>query len=147
MRHPLAHGACAVRTTCCAGGRTFTEHRDREPVAYVVRQRPSGCSGRELPAPPPRWKDPLNIPTTHELAAFRAPALLACLELIEETDPPTVAEVVDQCQRRADARSCFNRREVERDRHAEYVRRYGSFRRASRTGNSRLERALVTKLC
>ena len=45
--------------------------------------------------------------TTEDESAIRA-----WLGLIEETDPATIAEVINQCQRDADARDYFTRRAV-----------------------------------
>jgi hypothetical protein len=44
------------------------------------------------------------------LTASEETAIRAWLALIEETDPATVAEVIDQCQRDADARDYFTGR-------------------------------------
>ncbi|MBP5996725.1 MAG: hypothetical protein KA535_02140 [Azonexus sp.] len=44
------------------------------------------------------------------LAASEETAIRAWLALIEETDPATIAEVIGQCQRDADARDYFARR-------------------------------------
>lgn len=44
------------------------------------------------------------------LAASEETAIRAWLALIEETDPATIAEVIGQCQRDADARDYFTRR-------------------------------------
>ncbi|CAG0994315.1 hypothetical protein MTYP_02454 [Methylophilaceae bacterium] len=44
------------------------------------------------------------------LATEEERAILAWLALIEETDPATIAEVIGQCQRDADARDYFTRR-------------------------------------
>jgi len=47
---------------------------------------------------------------TAHLAAEDESAIRAWLALIEETDPATIAEVIDQCQRDADARDYFTER-------------------------------------
>ncbi len=47
---------------------------------------------------------------TASLTAKEETAIRAWLALIEETDPATIAEVIGQCQRDADARDYFSRR-------------------------------------
>jgi hypothetical protein len=48
--------------------------------------------------------------TSTPLTAEEETAIRAWLALIEETDPATIAEVIDQCQRDADARGYFTGR-------------------------------------
>ena len=49
----------------------------------------------------------LANPGAAPLTANEETANRAWLELIEETDPATIAEVIGQCQRDADARACY----------------------------------------
>ncbi len=57
------------------------------------------------------------IPTIRQasepLTAEEETAIRAWLALIEESDPATIAEVIDQCQRNADARDYFTGRAAE----------------------------------
>ncbi len=46
-------------------------------------------------------------PPSAPLTAEQQSAVQAWLAGIEETDPPTIAEVIEQCQRDADARDYF----------------------------------------
>ena len=58
-----------------------------------------------------------NDPTGHVLPALTAEeetAIRAWLALIEETDPATIAEVIDRCRSDADARDYFTGRAAER---------------------------------
>lgn len=47
------------------------------------------------------------------LTASEEAAIRAWLALIEETDPATIAEVIDQCRRDADARCYFTGRKIQ----------------------------------
>jgi hypothetical protein len=57
-------------------------------------------------APLPR----IGAGDTVPLTASEETAIRAWLALIEETDPATIAKVIEQCQRDADARDYFTRR-------------------------------------
>ena len=81
-----------VEVTCCpetTHAEILERHTDAvaaEPFAQTIRQ----------PSAP--------------MAASEETVIRAWLALIEETDPATIAEVIGQCQRDADARDYFTRR-------------------------------------
>ena len=81
-----------VEVTCCPDA-THAEILERHPDA--VAAEPFTPSIRQPSAP---------------LTASEETAIRAWLALIEETDPATIAEVIGQCQRDADARDYFTGR-------------------------------------
>ena len=81
-----------VEVTCCPDA-THAEILERHPDA--VAAEPFTPTIRQPSAP---------------LTASEEAAIRAWLALIEETDPATIAEVIGQCQRDADARDYFTRR-------------------------------------
>jgi len=78
-----------VEVACCPEA-THTEMLERHPDAVAVE--PFTPTIRQPSAP---------------MIADEEQAIRAWLELIEETDPATIAEVIGQCQRDADARDYF----------------------------------------
>lgn len=81
-----------VEVACCPRA-THAEILERHPDA--VAAEPFTPTIRQPSAP---------------LTASEETAILAWLALIEETDPATIAEVIGQCQRDADARDYFTGR-------------------------------------
>jgi len=81
-----------VEVACCPEA-THAEILDRHPDA--VAAEPFTPTIRQPSAP---------------LTAIEESAIRAWLALIEETDPATIAEVIGQCQRDADARDYFTGR-------------------------------------
>ena len=81
-----------VEVTCCPET-THAEILERHPDA--VAAEPFTAAIRQPSAP---------------LSASEETVIRAWLALIEETDPATIAEVIGQCQRDADARDYFTRR-------------------------------------
>jgi hypothetical protein len=81
-----------VEVACCPEA-THAEILERHPDA--VAAEPFTPTIRQPSAP---------------LTASEETAIRAWLALIEETDPATIAEVIGQCQRDADARDYFTRR-------------------------------------
>lgn len=82
---------------------------DRDPVemaccpeashAEILERHPDAVAAEPFT---PTIRQPSAPMTASEERAIRA-----WLALIEETDPATIAEVIGQCQRDADARDCF----------------------------------------
>jgi hypothetical protein len=81
-----------VEVACCPEA-THAEILERHPEA--VAAEPFTPTIQQQSAP---------------LTASEETAIRAWLALIEETDPATIAEVIDQCQRDADARGYFTGR-------------------------------------
>ena len=81
-----------VEVACCPEA-THADILERHPDA--VAAEPFTPTIRQASAP---------------LTASEETAIRAWLALIEETDPATIAEVISQCQRDADARDYFTRR-------------------------------------
>lgn len=78
-----------MEVACCLEA-THADVLDRHPDA--VAAEPFTPTTRQPPAP---------------LTAEEETAIRAWLELIEETDPEIIAEVISQCQQDADARTYF----------------------------------------
>jgi hypothetical protein len=89
-------------------------YMDRDPLetfcapavsrAWILEHSPGAVSAEPLAPPVPQPPAPI---TADEEAAIRA-----WLALIEETDPPTIAEAIERCQCDADARDYFIGRAV-----------------------------------
>ncbi len=88
-----------VEVTCCPEA-SHAEMLERHPDA--VAAEPFTPTIRQPSAP---------------LTASEETAIRAWLALIEETNPATIAEVIEQCQRDADARDYFTGRAAELPKH------------------------------
>ena len=119
------HKAEIVEALKVGAGKTATASRwwlihypDRDPLQVACC--PEATHAEILERHPDAVAVEPFIPTIRQasapLTASEETAIRAWLALIEETDPATIAEVIGQCQRDADARDYFTGRAADADR-------------------------------